>query len=173
MPFGIAFGPDGDLWFTEYEGDKIGKVSPTTGAIPEYAIPTADRVPEGITAGPDGDLWFTESGANLIDGPLDPRDAIGKINPTTGAVTEYPVPTVGSLPESIAAGPDGNLWFSEAGSDKIGKIDPTTGAITEYPIPTALSWPRGIAAGPHGGLWFTEFDGNKIGKISAGVQAEK
>src|SRR5712692_5074617 len=41
-------------------------------------------------------------------------------------VTEYPVPTVGAVPEEITAGPDGNLWFVE--TSKIGKIT-TAGLI--------------------------------------------
>src|SRR6266496_4464082 len=80
-------------------------------------------------------------------------------------ITEYPVPTAHSRPEGIAAGPDGNLWFTEGGGNKIGRIT-TGGAITEYPVPTAYSYPWGIAAGPDGNLWFTEGDGNKIGWIT-------
>ena len=45
--------------------------------------------------------------------------------------TEYTIPTLGSQPTSIAAGPDGALWFTESGSNKIGRIT-TAGVITEY-----------------------------------------
>lgn len=44
---------------------------------------------------------------------------IGRITPV-GAITEYPLPTYSSSPLAIAAGPDGNLWFTEYG--KIGRI---------------------------------------------------
>jgi hypothetical protein len=37
-------------------------------------------------------------------------------------------------PMGITAGPDGNLWFTGAGSDKIGRIT-TSGAVTEFQIP--------------------------------------
>ena len=83
--------------------------------------------------------------------------------------TEFAIPTAGSGADSIAAGPDGNLWFTEQAANKIGRIT-TAGVITEFAIPTADSGPRGIAAGPDGNLWFTEGDGNKIGRITtAGV----
>src|SRR5262245_24265924 len=29
LPHGIAVGPDGNLWFTERAGDKIGRITPT------------------------------------------------------------------------------------------------------------------------------------------------
>ena len=34
-PFGITTGPDGNLWFTEYGGDKIGRITPS-GTITEF-----------------------------------------------------------------------------------------------------------------------------------------
>jgi virginiamycin B lyase len=86
--------------------------------------------------------------------------------------TEYTIPTPGSQPTSITAGPDGALWFTEYGSNRIGQIT-TNGVITEYTIPTPGSQPTSITAGPDGALWFLESGGNKIGRIStAGVFTE-
>ena len=42
--------------------------------------------------------------------------------PTTGTITEYPIPTALSWPRGIAAGPHGNLWFTEFEGNKIGEI---------------------------------------------------
>ncbi len=89
----------------------------------------------------------------------------------TGTITEYPLPTSCSLPLAITEGPDGNVWFTEAGCNssggrsQIGKITPS-GTITEYPTPTSGSSPGDITTGPDGNLWFTERGGNKIGKIT-------
>jgi len=52
---------------------------------------------------------------------------------------------------AIAAGPDGNLWFTEQ-SGRIGRITPT-GVATEFVgSPPLLA----IAAGPDGAIWFSE-----------------
>src|SRR5438093_10237563 len=85
-----------------------------------------------------------------------------------GVITEFPVPTVGSLQYGIAAGPDGNLWFTEAAGNRIGRITPA-GAITEFPAPTVGSYPTGITVASDGNLWFTEGGGNKITQINLGV----
>lgn len=61
-PFAITAGADGNIWFTETGGNKIGRIS-LAGAITEFSAPGA---PGGITAGPDGALWFTEIGGNKI-----------------------------------------------------------------------------------------------------------
>ncbi len=80
-------------------------------------------------------------------------------------ITEFLVPTAGSRPNGITAGPDGNLWFTDGGFNQIGRITPT-GTITEFVLPTGGSAPVGITAGPDGNLWFAENGGNKIGRIT-------
>ena len=82
---------------------------------------------------------------------------------TPGVVTTFDSGLSGR-PTSIAAGPDGNLWFTDP--DGIGKITPS-GAVTEYSTGiTPGARPFGIAAGPDGNLWFTEYLGSRIGKIT-------
>ena len=159
-PQGIAAGPDGNLWVTEYFGNKIGRTTPA-GVITEFTVPTAGSGPLGIAAGPDGNLWFTLWVGNKI----------GRIA-TAGVITEFTIPTANSYPECIAAGPDGNLWFTEYYGNKIGRIT-TDGVITEYPVPTVAGDPAEIATGPDGNLWFAENNNNKIGRITpAGVITE-
>jgi streptogramin lyase len=95
----------------------------------------------------------------------------GSATAATGDVTEYAVPTGNSSPGYIAAGPDGNLWFTEqsASGNKVAKVT-TTGAFTEYPLPDLNQLPAGIVAGPDGNLWFTEARGPKVAKVTtAGV----
>jgi streptogramin lyase len=40
QPYRITSGPDGNLWFTEYQGNKIGRITPA-GQITEFAVPTS------------------------------------------------------------------------------------------------------------------------------------
>ena len=111
-----------------------------------------------VVALASGIVWFTVHQAS---------PTAGIHTSSAGSITEFPVPTGKSSPEGIAAGPDGNLWFTESGGNKIGRIS-TSGMITEFPVPTGKSSPWGIAVGPDGNLWFTETSGNKIGRITPG-----
>jgi virginiamycin B lyase len=154
VPVGLTSGPDGALWFTEGNADRIGRAT-TTGVFTEYGLP-AGSAPEAITSGPDGALWFTEYG----------RNRIGRIT-TTGGLTEYTLPTGGSAPLNITAGPDGALWFTEVNANQIGRIT-TAGVVTEYVVPTTNSQPQAITAGPDGALWFTESAADKLGRITTG-----
>jgi virginiamycin B lyase len=61
---------------------------------------------------------------------------------TDGVTTEYTVPTAASVPQGIAAGPDGALWFTERFANKVGRIT-TTGVITEYAVSSG-KWCRRV-----------------------------
>ncbi|HZZ00601.1 MAG TPA: hypothetical protein VFE36_13620 [Candidatus Baltobacteraceae bacterium] len=69
-PWGIVRGRDGALWFTEWTGNKIGRVT-TAGVFTEYPLPTPGAKPQGIARSSDGSLWFVESAANRI-GRIEP-----------------------------------------------------------------------------------------------------
>src|SRR5580658_6867880 len=144
-PGGIATGPDGNLWFTEISGNKIGRLTPA-GVITEFSLPTARSGPGRITAGPDGALWFVEAGANRI----------GRIT-VDGAVSEFPLPTADSVlttaTPGIGAGPDGNIWFAAIDGQSVGRITPL-GAVTEFQSAGTLSGAGAITAGPDANLWY-------------------
>jgi len=146
QPRCITVGSDGNLWFTERLGNKIGRMTPA-GSMVEFDVPTPNSNLEGITLGPDGNIWFAESGGNKI----------GRITPT-GTITEYVIPSNDSGPEDIVTASDNNLWFTEYNSKKIGRITPT-GNITETQL---INAPSRIASGPDGNLWFTETSANYV-----------
>ncbi|HEV8440911.1 MAG TPA: hypothetical protein VGT40_22725 [Methylomirabilota bacterium] len=163
-PSDLALGPDRNIWYSSL--GRIGRIT-QAGQVTEFdagppAVLNATPVALGaITAGPDGAVWFADPG----------RNAIGRIA-TDGAITRFPIPSVGpnsflatSSPSGIVAGPDGNLWFTEADTDRIGRITPA-GAITEFPLPTSGAGPAGITVGPDGALWFTESRASTIGRIT-------
>ena len=161
VPYGITAGPDGNIWFTEQWGGKVGRITPD-GTLTEFRIPSGGA-PGGITSGPDGNIWYVDVG-----------NKIGRVT-INGTITEFPIPTRSNpqgytfnVPQDITAGPDGNLWFTEWVGDWIGRITPG-GTITEFPIPNNTGiglylW--GITSGPDGNIWFTEQWGNNIGRIT-------
>ena len=147
-PSNIAVGPDGNLWFTA--SDSIREVNLTTGSGNDYTNGPS-FAPDMIAKGPDGALWFTD----------DNTSAIGRIDPKTDAIVEYPTPTPKASPQFITAGPDGNMWFTETGdgSTQVGLINTTTRVISEFPVTIAdigVTEPQGLTAGPDGNMWYTE-----------------
>ncbi|HEX4563757.1 MAG TPA: hypothetical protein VH115_04820, partial [Solirubrobacteraceae bacterium] len=64
-PEWITPGSDCNVWFTEAEANKIGRITPS-GSITEFELPTARSAPAGIVPGADGNVWFAESEAGRI-----------------------------------------------------------------------------------------------------------
>ena len=139
----------------------------TAGVRAQYHIPTYSSLggaPTGSELGlitydaVDGDLWFYETNSNQF----------GSLNPTTGAITEYPALAFAADPliMQITAGPDGNIWFTEPNLNQIGMFDVTTGQISQFTMPVPDTQPQGITVGGDGNLWFTEGGLNKLGSLN-------
>lgn len=97
----IIAGPNASMWFTEpFSIGAITLGTVGTSVVTHYAIPTVTAEPDGITIGADSNVWFAETRAGKL----------GRLNPGTGAITEYPLP--GAHPIKLTKGPDGNLWFT-------------------------------------------------------------
>jgi streptogramin lyase len=117
-----------------------------------------------------GDAHTTQDAASGFGGSAGGGGGLGT-GGSSNAITEF---YVSGTPLSIAAGRDGNLWFTEittSGLCYVGRLTPD-GALTEFAVPTtgpisgAGAGPNGIAAGPDGNLWFADIAGNNIDQIS-------
>ncbi len=83
--------------------------------------------------------------------------------PASVDITEYGGDL--KVAQSITAGPDGAVWFTQRTAGKISRIS-MSGAITEFALPNAGVHPCVITAGPDGALWFTEVLANRIGRMA-------
>ena len=155
-PIAITAGPDQAVWFTDIANNQIGRIDTATGTITEYVVPQPTNLPPGegvnygmygIAAGADGGIWFTEANTGQI----------GRIDPTTKAITEFDIPgnvISNPVPYAITSAADRNLWFSVGGG--IGEVDLTSDTITAYDDPGGIaqgevnSGNRSIAAGSDG-----------------------
>lgn len=152
---GITAGPDGNVWFVEPTAGKVGRVTPD-GIVNEYAIGTPSSSPRSITSGSDGNLWFTETAGK-----------IGRATPT-GSITEFTVPdgaTGKGRPYGIAAGPDGQVYFTDPGQGRVGRVTPA-GAITMFPIPSTTGDPAGLVAAADGNVYFALRAAGRIGQLA-------
>ena len=81
-------------------------------------------------------------------------------------MTEFPLAPNDDPSSKLAAGPDGNVWFTQFNDDRVGRITPD-GTITIYTQGiTANGSPSGIATGPDGRIWFAQFNGDRLGIVT-------
>jgi virginiamycin B lyase len=150
-PFGIAGGPDGNVWFTEKTKAKLGKVdlSGPTPKLTDFTVP-GGAAPYDIVTGPDDQsLWMTDQGANKVY-------KITDLNAATPTITAQPV-TV-TAPTGVAVGPDNDLWVTQmAGS--VQRVKSSDGTADGPPIPTGGTNLQSIAKGADGKLmWVTDLN---------------
>ncbi len=107
-PIGITGGADGNVWFTEYGADKIGRITPT-GAITEFSTGLSPSShPNRMALGPDGNVWFADGDAvGRISGfPAAATTTTTTVGGTATTTTVAPTTTVPATPATpVAAEP--------------------------------------------------------------------
>lgn len=128
-------------------------------AIHEWLLPTLGSRPHDPLYTKDGGagaIWWTGQWANVL----------GRLDPVTGEMKEYPLKTPKSGPHGLTADQDGNIWYTGNAAALVGKLDPKTGKVTEYPMPDpAARDPHTPIFDEAGNLWFTVQNGNMVGRL--------
>jgi streptogramin lyase len=97
--------------------------------VTEYDLPRKTIEPHDVIVDSDGMVWYSDFGALLL----------GKMDPKTGKVTEYPIPLikegfpVGTL--DLEADRDGNLWVGLMYQGGVAKLEKATGRVQTWSVP--------------------------------------
>ncbi len=164
----ITPGTHGDLWFSEYGADRIGRIT-TKGRITEYRFPTLKRPARVVTAR-NGSIWV--AGTNRFARvTLTTRRTQSGRRVATAKIVEFHKPTQGFQGQvtSLAASPDGSVWY--AGFGCYGQISPS-GKVAEH-VDRASLGGRSIAVTPQGTVWLSSGTGAiaRLGSGGAVVQS--
>ena len=65
-------------------------------------------------------MWYTGYGANVL----------GRLDPATGQIKEFPLTTADSGPHGLVADSEGNIWYTANRAALIGRLEPKTGRVT-------------------------------------------
>ncbi len=121
----------------------------------EWQVPTLGQRSRDPVEAADGTIWWAGQSGNLI----------GRINPVSGEMVEYPLPA-GAMPHSVTVGPDGDIWYTGNKNGTMGRLNPETGKIKVYPMPDpAARDPHTAVFDRHGILWFTLQQSNMVGRL--------
>ncbi|HWK28106.1 MAG TPA: hypothetical protein VNS09_16190 [Solirubrobacter sp.] len=118
-----ALGPDGALWFTAYvsgtwfTSPRSGVIGHVVGNAVQLTRTSSIAAPTSLRVGPDGALWWAEG---LVATAGQPRGAIGRLDPATGAVQEGSLGNY--LPAGITFAGNGTLWFVDSDANVIGQV---------------------------------------------------
>jgi len=124
-------------------------------AFTEWQVPTLGQRSRDPAEAPDGAIWWVGQTGNIM----------GRLDPVTGEMTEYPLPE-NAKPHSVTLDEDGNAWYTGNKNGSIGRLDPETREITVYNMPDAAAKdPHTAVFDANGILWFTLQQSNMIGRL--------
>jgi virginiamycin B lyase len=156
LPHDPGVAPDGALWVTEMNANKLARLDPASGTFREYRIPIPRSGPHGLVVDGTGNVWFT---ANQ-------RGYIGRLNPRSGAVTEFPMPDKRAAdPHTPVIDSRGRLWFTAQNAGMVGRLDIGSGNVELKKLPATRARPYGIAIGRDGAPFVCEYGVGKIARL--------
>jgi virginiamycin B lyase len=124
--------------------------------ITAWQAPTPGSRPHDSLAARDGSLWYSGQMANVL----------GRIDPKTHTIKEYPLKTAHSGPHGLKEDAAGNIWYTGNTAALVGRLNPKTGQVTEYKMPDPEAKdPHTLVFDKAGILWFTVQNANRIGRL--------
>jgi virginiamycin B lyase len=95
-PFGLTVGPDGAVWFAEFQAAAVGRVD-AAGSTSHVTGMTAGAGPRYVAAGPGNTIWFTEETGNRVGRVTGIDVGGGGGGGGGGGPTDSTKPTLGKL----------------------------------------------------------------------------
>lgn len=145
IPYELRVGPDGRVWTSELQGNRLHAFTPATGHWETFTMPLAISGPRRIAVASDGRVWIPAYSANGLY-MLDPR---------TRTFTRHEMPDPDAVP--YIARHDarrGVVWVGTNASDAIYSFDIGRRTFTRYGLPEAGAVIRHLVVDPRNGdIW--------------------
>jgi virginiamycin B lyase len=149
---------DDTVYFSQPGANLIVSYSARHG-FREFKIPSEQSGPGRIDFDSHGNVWFPELYT----------DKVARLNPSTGEIQEWDLPTKEGLPSDVRVASDDAVWISLPMADKIVRF--VDGKFREFVVPTKNSVASTMIDDAEGNLWFTEggwrgsAGGNKLARL--------
>ena len=129
---------------------------PVKVSMKAWKAATPGARPHDPLAARDGSLWYTGQMVN----------ALGRVDPKSGQVKEFPLKTPHSGPHGLVEDKAGHIWYTGNNGGVVGKLNPKTGEVTEYTMPDKdAKDPHTLIFDRAGILWFTLQNANRVGRL--------
>jgi DNA-binding beta-propeller fold protein YncE len=147
--YGMAFGPDGNLYVSGRNSYNVVEYNGTTGALIRTFVAAGSgglNLPEGMAFDPSGTyLYVASSGTGQVL----------KYNASTGAFVGVGASSGLGTPHNVVFGSDGLMYVSSGGNNRILRFTKNGTYLDDY-VPAGsggLNDPHWMAFGPNGDLY--------------------
>lgn len=145
VPYGIDIAPNGDIWFSQLNAHRIGRIDPDTFEL--HMIETPFKAPRRMRFDSRGDLWIPGFSSNVL--------ARFDTETEEFELFEIPIEPLGTE-TPYALNVDLNtdtVWICGTNSDTLLSFNPATEQFTIYPLPTQVTYTREIDFDENGAVW--------------------
>ena len=156
-PYGIVADPGGGAWAVLFGTNRIVRVAPDL-TTRDYELPHTAARPRRLVRASDGGVWYVDHA----------RGSLGRLDPATGDVREWPAPGgAAARPYALAIDDRDRVWFVETGAqpNRFVGFDPARERfIANTPVPSGgVSVRHMVFHEPTRTIWFGT-DQNTIGR---------
>ena len=145
VPYGIDIAPDGGVWFSQLNENRIGRIDPDSFEV--SLVETPFPAPRRLRFDSKGTLWVPSFSAALL----------AAFDPETGRFETWPLPSdpiEGEAPYALHVDPrTDHVWICGTNSDTLIRFDPEREHFTVYPLPTRVTYTREIDFDAQGRVW--------------------
>jgi streptogramin lyase len=145
VPYGIDVAPDGGIWFSQLNEQRIGRVDPETFEV--EMIETPFPAPRRLRFDSRGRLWIPSFSGGLL----------ARFDPATREFQTFEIPIAPRGSETPYAlhvdRRTDTVWICGANSDSLIRFEPAQERFTVYPLPTRVTYTREIDFDAEGRVW--------------------
>lgn len=142
VPYELRTGPDGTIWMSELQGNRIVAFHPSTGRSDVYEMPTSVSGPRRLDVDRQGVVWIPTYGAGglvRLDPSADPKDRF----------QEIPLPLKDAAPYIARVHPrTGVVWIGTGTADAVFAYHPRERRFDYYPLPSRGALVRHLSFDP-------------------------
>jgi virginiamycin B lyase len=139
VPYEIRAAPDGRLWMSELQGNRLVALDPRSGATSVHDMPTSFSGPRRFDIDRRGVLWI----------PAYATNELVRFDPASGVFRRFPLPIKDAVPYVVRIDHGtGVVWIGTSAADAVLSFEPRTGGFTVYPLPSQGALVRHLAIDP-------------------------
>jgi streptogramin lyase len=173
QPHDVILDAQGQVWFTHFAEQFLGRFDPKTLKVSEYRLPV---IKEGFPIG-TLDLETEKSGKLWVS--MMYQGGVARFDPKTEKFETWSVPkewqtdaTQQAFMTPVSAEVDGKVWVKNSDRAQILRLDPATGKWETFgsfkdPATGKTITSYGIPADSHNNLYLLDFASSNVGQLDA------
>jgi virginiamycin B lyase len=139
VPYELRLAPDGRVWMSELQGNRMIAYDPRTRQSRVYEMPVSWSGPRRFDIAPDGVLWIPAYSSNQLV----------RLDPQTGLTKAFELPVPDAVPYVVRIDQTTRqIWIGTSAGDVLLRFDPASERFATYPLPSRGALVRHMAINP-------------------------